>query len=112
MKFFHVPWADDGQVKPVEDFFDALNFLLNADCSGNKSDKLPTYYVHCVAGVNRGPLLCTFLLAALSGLDGDATFALIKAQRPQVNSFNVPAYRQSCLDALHAVWNGPIPAST
>lgn len=100
MRFLHIPWNDDGQRKEPQDFHTAYLWVVQADTQLAQSGKQAGIYCHCAAGVNRGPLMGTFLLAALSGLPGDTAWATLVGQRPQANAFNTPAYRQSCLDAL------------
>lgn len=101
--FLHIPWADDGQLKEVGDFRNALAFVLNADALAVSGGTLPIYMTHCAAGMNRGPMIATFLLAALAGYNADHAFDLVRAGRPQASSFNQPHYRASVQRALEAV---------
>lgn len=100
LSFLHIPWQDDGAIKPTADFLTALRFAVDADAQRANHAALPVFYVHCAQGHNRGPLLATFLLAALSGLPADAAYMLIKAMRPVVTAFEHPHYRASCGAAL------------
>jgi hypothetical protein len=102
--FYHVRWHDDGTVKPASDFLAALAWVLEMDAGAQALGlPLPRYYLHCLAGLYRSPLLTTFLLAALAGMDADAAYAVVKAGRPQANAFNEELYRASCVAALRAV---------
>jgi len=58
-------------------------------------------------GVNRGPLLAAFLLAAHSVLPADRAWAAVKAARPEVVSFDIPSYRQSYLTTLETFMRRP-----
>ena len=73
---------------------------------------LPCYYLHCLAGLYRSPLLATFLLAALTGMDADAAYAVVKARRPQANAFDEEMYRASCVAALQVVTLPDVPTRT
>lgn len=104
LPFLHLRWQDDGLIKPAHDFQRALAWVMHADAIAlAQGDPLPCYYVHCAGGAFRGPLLATFLLAALSGLSGDEAFAYLQARHPDAQTWRVLAYRQSCLAALEAV---------
>lgn len=105
MGFFHLDWDDDAQPKPLQDFLDLLDYAVDEDNQWLRESQttLPRYYLHCAAGVNRGPMACVFLFAAVSGQSADEVWTLIKAQRPQVNGYQVPAYKQSVDAALAAV---------
>lgn len=104
LPFLHLRWQDDGLTKPVHDFLHALTWVMHADAVAlTRGDPLPCYYVHCAGGAFRGPLLTTFLLAALSGFGGDEAFAYLQARHPDAQTWRVLAYRQSCLAALEAV---------
>ena len=104
LPFLHLRWQDDGLPKPAHDFLRALAWVMHADAVAlARGDPLPCYYVHCAGGAFRGPLLATFLLAALSGLSGDEAFAYLQARHPDAQTWRVLAYRQACLAALEAV---------
>lgn len=103
LSFLHLPWQDDGTTKPIPDFLTALRFAVDADAQRPNDAALPVFYVHCAEGHNRGPLVATFLLAALSGLPGDAAFELLRAMRSVVTAFLQPHYRACCLAALEVV---------
>jgi hypothetical protein len=51
-------------------------------------------------GVNRGPLIATFLLAARQGISADEAWERIKASHPVAESFDKSVYRAACLRAL------------
>lgn len=98
--FLYIPWDDDGLVKPVPDFWTAFAWVAAAEAQLAVLGKQVGLYVHCAAGVNRGPLMATFILAALSGLPGDEAWKIVHGGRPQAAAFNNANYRQSCLSAL------------
>jgi hypothetical protein len=109
--FYHVRWHDDGTVKPASDFLEALAWVLKMDAGALALElPLPRYYLHCLAGLYRSPLLATFLLAALAGMDADAAYAAVKAKRPQANAFDEKLYRASCVAALRAVASSGVVA--
>jgi len=100
----HIAWPDDGQAKPTADFLAAYDWLSHEDALRSASGRQVGLYVHCAAGVNRGPLMATFLLAALSGLPPATVWTtFVKAQRTQAAGYDNPTYRQSCDDAYHAL---------
>jgi protein-tyrosine phosphatase len=101
--FMQVPWLDDGQQKDVGDFRNALAFVLSADALAAQNGSLPVFMTHCAAGVNRGPMLASFLLGALAGYNADHAFALVQAARPVAGAFSQPNYRTSVQRALDAV---------
>lgn len=103
MEWFHISWQDDGQIKPAADFLSAFRWLVGLRNQYAQAGIPFRVYVHCAAGVNRASLMASFLLASLSGMTGDEAFAMIKAKRPQVGSFNIINYRASCLAALDAL---------
>lgn len=111
LRFLHIPWVDDGQSKPIADFKRALFAVVAADAAqlANATGALSGLYVHCHLGQHRGPLLATFLLAALDGSNVDEAYARVCAARPVVASFDRPAYRTSCIAALDAIT--PLSAS-
>lgn len=68
---------DDGEAKPVAWFKDCIEFGLAAlSQPGNK------LYVHCQAGINRGPSAAYAILRAL-GLSARDAAAIIKRARPE-----------------------------
>ena len=98
--FLHIPWVDDGNAKPATDFWTAFACVAAAEAQLAQTNKQVGLYIHCAAGCNRGPLLATFILAALSGLPADESWKTIKGGRPQATAFDNANYRQSCLSAL------------
>lgn len=69
---------DDGQLKPVVWFETGINFAARVLA-------LPRHkvYVHCAAGINRGPSMAYAILRAW-GFSGEAAMGLLKSARPQV----------------------------
>jgi protein-tyrosine phosphatase len=70
------PTIDDGEPKPPEWFAKTIEFSLNA-----LAQPWTKVYVHCAAGVNRGPSSAYAVMLAL-GWDGPTALALIKERRP------------------------------
>lgn len=73
------PAPDDFQPKPPEFFQRAIEFGREALASATQK-----LYVHCAAGVHRGPLAALAILADC-GMDLESGQALIKARRPVVD---------------------------
>jgi protein-tyrosine phosphatase len=70
-----LPTEDDFSAKPPEIFERAATFALAA-LSGGRSQ----LYVHCAAGIHRGPLVAAAILHAL-GFEVDEAMRLIAARR-------------------------------
>ncbi|MGH9475141.1 MAG: protein-tyrosine phosphatase family protein [Terriglobales bacterium] len=83
------PVEDDGQPKPAVFFDRAVAFAARA-----LSDPLAQVYVHCAAGIHRGPLAAAAILCALGFRPEDA-MSLIVTRRPGAD-FPSP-YRYSLL---------------
>lgn len=78
IKYLRCPTHDDGGTKGVEWFGQGVQFALEALATpGNK------VYIHCAAGINRGPSMAYAVLRA-QGLDGRLVRSLIKEARPEV----------------------------
>lgn len=110
--YYHVYWHDDGQPKPLHTFVHVLGWVRRQELEEMARPRPRPgvgLYIHCQMGINRGPLLATFLLAASRGLSGDDAWSLIKESRPQAEAFAVPAYRESCLRALEGARVNAIP---
>jgi protein-tyrosine phosphatase len=74
---------DDFQRKPPEVFREAIEFAVNAlEEPGSK------VYVHCAAGVHRGPMMALALLRVL-GWGLEDAMHLIEARRPVVDFADV-----------------------
>lgn len=70
------PTGDDFQPKP-DAFFDlSIRFALQA-----LADPAHRVYVHCAAGIHRGPLTLVAILWAM-GFDLDTAVAMVSARRP------------------------------
>lgn len=109
--YHHVLWYDDKQLKPLVDFARTLAWVREREAACRAGGGEMRLYVHCAMGINRGPLLAAFVLAALEGVVADEAWALIKRVRPHVESFDVPAYRHSCLLALAGYTVNAVPES-
>lgn len=74
--YLYDPTADDGNPKPPAWFQPGIAFGLQA-----LSTPASRVYVHCTAGVNRGPSMCYAIMRAFGWSPVDA-LATIKAARP------------------------------
>lgn len=72
------PAEDDGLPKPADWFQRTFSFALPL-----LSQPHEQVYLHCAAGVNRGPSHCYAVMRALGWTAADAE-ALMRAKRPQV----------------------------
>lgn len=70
------PVEDDNEPKPAEFFERAAQFAARA-----LADPKAQVYVHCAAGIHRGPLAAAAILCSL-GLSPESAIALITARRP------------------------------
>lgn len=78
LTYLYNPTADDGQPKPVDWFARSISFALPA-LTNLHSHKV---YVHCDAGVNRGPSTCYAILRAWTAMYSDDAKVLIRLHRP------------------------------
>ncbi len=92
------PTSDDFQPKPPEFFQRAVAF--GRDALASATHRL---YVHCAAGVHRGPLAALAILTGC-GMALDDGLALIQARRPAADF--PPVY----VDSLRAYLSGQPPA--
>jgi protein-tyrosine phosphatase len=84
-----LPQLDDGTPRPPAQVLSGIQYALGQlQVMGRK------IYVHCAAGVNRGPTEMYAILRAFGYSQVDA-IALIKLKRPVVGFYNVPVYIQS-----------------
>jgi protein-tyrosine phosphatase len=98
--YYHLYWYDDQQPKSAHEFLHVLDWVGDEEANLAR-DGLPLrLYVHCQMGINRGPLIATFLLAARQGLSADEAWERIKVSRPAAHSFEKSVYRGACLYAL------------
>jgi len=98
--YYHMYWYDDQQHKSTHEFLHVLGWVRDEEAKLAETGKPLCLYVHCQMGINRGPLLATFLLAAREGLDADEAWDRIKAARPIATSFGKPVYREACVQAV------------
>jgi hypothetical protein len=70
--------TDDGQTKPPTWFKPGIDFALMA-----LAQPINKVYIHCAAGVNRGPSMTYAVLRAF-GLTAQLSESLIRTARPQV----------------------------
>lgn len=80
MRYLWNGTSDDGQHKPAKWFDDSIDFALH--CFGLERG-FPKVYVHCAAGVNRGPSTAYAIMRAMGWTAEQAEFQ-IRAVRPQV----------------------------
>jgi protein-tyrosine phosphatase len=98
--YYHLYWYDDQQPKSAREFLHVLGWLGDEEIRLAKDGCPIRVYAHCQMGINRGPLIATFLLAARQGLSADDAWERIKASRPVAGSFEKAVYREACLRAL------------
>lgn len=100
--FYHVRWRDDGKFKPTQDFLDLLAWVAAEDQALAAQGRRAHFFLHCIAGAFRSPLLATFLLATHGGMDPGDAYALLCDRRGCVSCFTEPQYRLACLAAVAA----------
>ena len=100
--YYHMYWYDDEQHKPSHQFLHVLGWVRGEEAKLAETGASLCLYVHCQMGINRGPLLATFLLAAREGLSADTAWQRVKAARPIATCFGKPVYREACERALAA----------
>jgi protein-tyrosine phosphatase len=98
--YYHLYWYDDQQTKSAHQFLHVLGWVGNEEAKLASEGRPLRLYVHCQMGVNRGPLIATFLLAARQRISADEAWERIKASRPVAESFDKSVYREACLCAL------------
>jgi protein-tyrosine phosphatase len=98
--YYHLSWYDDQQTKSAREFLHVLGWVDDEEAKLTSEDRSLRLYVHCQMGINRAPLIATFLLAARQGLSADEAWERIKASRPAAHSFEKSVYREACLRAL------------
>ncbi len=98
--YYHMYWYDDQQHKPSHEFLHVLGWTRDEEAKLAEDGGRLCLYVHCQMGINRGPLLATFLLAAREGLSADDAWNRVKAARPIATCFGKPVYREACVQAL------------
>jgi hypothetical protein len=100
--YYHLCWFDDQQPKSAHEFLHVLEWVRDEEAKLTRDGRSIHLYVHCQMGINRGPLIATFLLAARQGLSADEAWEQIKASRPAAHAFDKAVYREACLQALEA----------
>lgn len=98
--YYHMYWYDDQQLKPSSQFLHVLGWVRDEEAKLAEAGKPLCVYVHCQMGINRGPLLATFLLAACEGITADEAWERIRTSRPIATAFGKPVYRDACVHAL------------
>src|SRR5262245_40463431 len=66
--YYHLYWFDDQQPKSTHEFLHVLEWVQDEEAKLARDGRSIRLYVHCQMGINRGPLIATFLLAARQGL--------------------------------------------
>jgi protein-tyrosine phosphatase len=100
--YYHLYWYDDQRPKSSHEFLHVLEWMRNEEIKLASDGRPLCVYAHCQMGINRGPLIATFLLAARQGLSADRAWERIKERRPAAHSFEKAVYREACLRALEA----------
>jgi protein-tyrosine phosphatase len=98
--YYHLYWYDDRQPKSAHEFLHVLEWVRDEETKLADDGRRICLYVHCQMGINRGPLIATFLLAARQGMSADEAWEQIQASRPAAHSFEKAVYREACLRAL------------
>jgi protein-tyrosine phosphatase len=98
--YHHISWYDDQQHKSSNEFLHVLGWVRDEEVKLAETGTPLCLYVHCQMGINRGPLMATFLLAARESLDADDAWNRIKAARPVATCFGKPVYREACVQAI------------
>lgn len=89
-----IPQQDDGTPRNPVQVWQGIQFVLVAlSAKGHKC------FIHCAAGVNRGPLETYAVLRAI-GIPQQEAIDRIRTARPQVAFYNSPVYIQSVEAAL------------
>ena len=98
--YYHLFWYDDQQTKSAHEFLHVLGWVGDEEAKLARDGRPLRLYVHCQMGINRGPLIAAFLLAARQGFAADEAWQQIKASRPVAGSFEQAVYRDACLRAI------------
>jgi protein-tyrosine phosphatase len=98
--YYHLYWYDDQQPKSAHEFLHVLGWVGDEETKLADDGRPICLYVHCQMGINRGPLIAAFLLAARQGLSADEAWERIKVRRLAAHSFEKAVYREACLRAL------------
>lgn len=98
--YYHMYWYDDQQHKPSSQFLHVLGWVHDEEVKLADVGKPLCVYVHCQMGINRGPLLATFLLAAREDLTADEAWDRVRGSRTIATAFGKPVYREACVQAL------------
>ena len=84
-----LPQVDDGTMRPLGQYRKGIQFALPALSLANTK-----LFLHCSAGLNRGPTMCYALLRAF-GLSQAEAISRIRAARPEVVFYVVQNYLDS-----------------
>jgi protein-tyrosine phosphatase len=104
--YYHLYWYDDQQPKSSHDFLHVLEWMRGEEAKLARDGRPICVYAHCQMGINRGPLIATFLLAARQGLSADQAWERIKECRPAAHCFEKAVYREACLRAIEMYGDG------
>ncbi len=100
--YYHLYWYDDQQPKSSHEFLHVLEWVRDEEAKLARDGRKIRVYVHCQMGINRGPLIATFLLAARQGPSADEAWERIMESRLAAQSFEKAIYRETCLRALES----------
>ena len=84
-----LPQVDDGTMRPPGQYRKGIQFALMALSLPNAK-----VFLHCSAGLNRGPTMCYALLRAF-GLPPEEAISRIRSARPEVIFYVVQNYLDS-----------------
>jgi protein-tyrosine phosphatase len=98
--YYHMFWYDDQQPKSAHEFLHVLGWVGDEEAKLREAGAPLCLYVHCQMGINRGPLLATFLLAAREGVSADEAWGRVRTARPVATAFGKQVYREACVQAL------------
>lgn len=93
MNYLWAGFDDDMRHKPITTFQKSLRYGVEAH-----EDPTAKIFIHCAAGMNRGPSVAYGVLRAVTGLSPDAALGALRAARPIAYA----PYRFDVDDALRA----------
>lgn len=103
---------EDEPVKPVEDFAACWAWVqAQIEDSITSGGCFPVFYVHCSAGLHRGPLLTVFLLAMLTGCTLERMIDYMYQRRPYVELDEIAGMRASARRAIAQLRGERVPSS-
>lgn len=92
----HIPWWDDGTMKPVEDFRRIYDWARDASADS-------VFLSHCAMGINRSTVGSVWLITSLTHTAPGEAFNEILVHHRGANGFRIPMYRESVLRAMRDI---------